>query len=152
MEGTKTQWKGINGHPPDKERPQWLLGSSTCLVAGGSIQAAPGPTSGLRVAGCPTWVQWTPPHGFPIPYWCLWPMGFLDCEAGEDPGLSLDTASLQWRVRGPNRHSLWVSIRSSNVYGPHDDSQWWQHCWSLLSNVHRTGTWDPHTRGGKLPF
>ena len=57
-------------------------------------------------------------YGFSIPYWCLWPKGFLGHEAGEDPGLSPGAASLCWRVGSHNRHSLQVSMRTSNVHGP----------------------------------
>ena len=56
VEGAKTQWEGIDGHPPDKGWPPWLWGPSMCPVAGGSVQAAPGPKWGFG------W--WYAPPGF----------------------------------------------------------------------------------------
>ena len=55
-EGPKTQWKVVNvvnGFPPDKEGPQQCQSPPTSPLAGGSIQAAPGPTWGFGVVGAP---------------------------------------------------------------------------------------------------
>ena len=113
-------------------------------LADSGIQAAPGPMQGLAVVGCPTQVKWTPPHRFPIPHWCLQPKGFLHCEAGENPGISLGIAGLCQRVRGPNRHSLWVSKEYQSYMPPDGPQQWW-HGWGSPSKTHRRGTWNTPT-------
>ena len=145
VEGAKIQWEVVNGHSPIKGGPQQCWSPPMNLLEGGDIQAAPGPMQGFGVVGCPTQVQWAPPLWFPIPYWCLQHRGFMCHEGGEDPGLSPGAAGLCHRVRGPNRHSLWVSTRTSKVHGPPEDSQQWWHCWSLPSNTHGRWTWTPPT-------
>ena len=121
------------------------------LQAGSCIQAAPGPTIGLQLVGCPTPAQWTLLCRLHPQLWCLWPKGFLGHAAGEIPGLSLGVAGLCWRVRGLHRCSLQFSIITSKLHGAHDESQGW-HSWGLSPTTNRRRAWNlPHTRGGDHP-
>ena len=66
------------------------------------------------------------------------------------------TLSLAWvlqactkTVRGPNRHSLQIGMRTSNVHGLPDGPKLGQYSWVFHPKTHGRGTWNiPQSGGG----
>ena len=149
VEGAKSQWEGVNRHPPDKWRPWQCWSPPMGPLAGSSVQAV---FAKLQGGGMPS--PGLADSILQISYSILMFLvqGFPCLEAGENPGLSPGAAGLHQRVRGPNRHPLWVSMLTSKVHDPPDGPWWWWHSWGLPSKTHRRGTQKtPHTRGGGHP-
>ena len=54
-----------------------------------------------------------------------------------------------WKLMHVNRHSLWLSKRTSKMHGPPDDPKWGWHHWGLPLETHQRGMQNfPHTGGG----
>ena len=131
---------------------EWLhqcWGLALCPMAGSGIQAAPCPTWGLRLVGCPTLAQQAVSLGFHAPYQGLWCWGFPDSEVGEDPGLGPCTADLCRKVRDANRSSMWFNEGTPKMHGPLDVPQWRWNSRGLTFGACRGGTWNiPYSGGG----
>ena len=143
LERNQSQWENVHGQPNCKRIPQQLWGPALCPMEGGDLLAASCPTGGLGVVGCPTLAQWTLPWGFQAQHWCLWPQQLTGNGAGEDPGLSLGASGLCWRVRGPNRCSPWLSMRTSKMHSSLDDPQQGWHSWGLPLETHQSKMFSP---------
>ena len=121
-------------------------------MAGCGLQAAPCPTGALGLVECSTLFLQAVSLWFPAPHWCLWHKGLLDCEKRENPGLSLSTTVLCREIRSTNWSPLWHSMRTPEMHGPFDESQWGWYCGSLAFGTNRWGTQNlPHPVGGSCP-
>ena len=63
----------------------------------------------------------------------------MDCETGENPGLSPCTAGLCRKVRGADCRPLQCSVGAPEMHGPFNASQWGWHCRSFALGTHRQG-------------
>ena len=144
VEGARTQWEGVAGHPPDKGRPQQLWGPSTCLVAGGGVQAAHGPTWGLGVVDAPPGFSRLFLMNFLFHTDASSPRDFLARRQEKTLALAKVLQACTEDLGSQQSFSASQHENFKSALPPNHPQQWW-HCWGLPSKAHWRQTQDTPT-------